>query len=61
MPDHEPALASLAIVNPNAVACRIDAYLGANPEPECNTPGVSHMLSNGFELKHDMLSGNQEL
>ena len=23
----------------------------------CNTPGVCHQLSNGFELKHDMLSG----
>ena len=28
---------------------------------ECNTPGVSHLLSSGFDLKHDMLSGNQEL
>ena len=25
---------------------------------ECNTPGVYHQLSNGFELKHDMLSGD---
>ena len=25
----------------------------------CNTPGVYHQLSNGFELKHDMSSGNQ--
>ena len=25
----------------------------------CNTPGVYHQLSNRFELKHDMLSGNQ--
>ena len=25
----------------------------------CNTPGVCHQLSNGFELKHDMLSGDE--
>jgi hypothetical protein len=25
----------------------------------CNTPGVCHQLSNGFELKHDMSSGNE--
>ena len=25
----------------------------------CNTPGVYHQLSNGFELKHDMLSGDE--
>ena len=25
----------------------------------CNTPGVCHQLSNGFELKHGMLSGNE--
>ena len=24
----------------------------------CNTPGVCHQLSNGLELKHDMLSGD---
>ena len=24
----------------------------------CNTPGICHQLSNGFELKHDMLSGD---
>ena len=24
-----------------------------------NTPGVCHQLSNGFELKHDMLSGDE--
>ena len=27
----------------------------------CNTLGVSHLLSSGFELKHDRLSGYQEL
>ena len=25
----------------------------------CNTPGVCHQLSNGFELKHDMSSGDE--
>ena len=25
----------------------------------CNTPGVYHQLSNGFELKHDMLSSDE--
>ena len=25
----------------------------------CNTPGVCHQLSNGFELKHHMLSGDE--
>ena len=25
----------------------------------CNTLGVCHQLSNGFELKHDMSSGNE--
>ena len=25
----------------------------------CNTPGVCHQLSNGFELEHDMLSGDE--
>ena len=28
------------------------------PSAECNTPGVCHQLSNGFELKHDRLSGD---
>ena len=25
----------------------------------CTTPGVCHQLSNGFKLKHDMLSGDE--
>ena len=25
----------------------------------CNTPSVCHQLSNGFELKHDMMSGDE--
>ena len=33
-PDHRPTLAGPAITNPNTLACRIDAYLRANPEPE---------------------------
>ena len=28
-------------------------------EVHCNTPGVCHQLSNRFELKHDMSSGNE--
>jgi hypothetical protein len=27
-------------------------------EEKCNTPGVCHSLSSGFELKHDRLSGD---
>ena len=27
----------------------------------CNTPGVSHQLSSGFELQHGKFSSNQEL
>jgi hypothetical protein len=27
----------------------------------CNTPGVCHQLSNGFELKHDRLSGDDDV
>ena len=30
-----------------------------NDRLDCNTPGVCHQLSNGFELKHDMSSGNE--
>ena len=26
-----------------------------------NTQGVCHQLSNGFELKHDMLSGDEDV
>jgi hypothetical protein len=28
---------------------------------KCNTPGVCHQLSNGFELKHDRLSGDEDV
>ena len=34
--------------------------LGARRAPHCNTPGVCHQLSNGFELKHDRSSGVEE-
>jgi hypothetical protein len=27
----------------------------------CNTPGVCHPLSSGFELKHDRLSGDEDV
>jgi hypothetical protein len=27
----------------------------------CNTPGVCHQLSNEFELKHDKLSGDEDV
>jgi hypothetical protein len=27
----------------------------------CNTPGVCHSLSSGFELKHDRLSGDDKV
>jgi hypothetical protein len=29
------------------------------PRHMCNTPGVCHSLSSGFELKHDRLSGDE--
>ena len=32
-----------------------DSYKGEG----CNTPGVCHPLRNGFELKHDLLSGDE--
>ena len=27
----------------------------------CNTPGVCHQLSNGFELEHDILSDDENV
>jgi hypothetical protein len=27
----------------------------------CNTPGVYHQLSSGFKLKHDRLSGDEDV
>jgi hypothetical protein len=31
------------------------------PLPICNTPGVYYPLSSGFELKHDRLSGKDDV
>jgi hypothetical protein len=28
---------------------------------DCNTPGVCHQLSSGFELKHDILCGDEDV
>ena len=28
---------------------------------DCNTPGVCHQLSNGFELKHGILSDDEDV
>jgi hypothetical protein len=28
---------------------------------DCNTPGVCHQLNSGFELKHDRLSGDENV
>jgi len=28
---------------------------------DCNTPGVCHLLSTRFELKHEKFSGNKEV
>jgi hypothetical protein len=31
------------------------------PHRMCNTPGVYHQLSYGFELKHDRLNGDKDV
>jgi hypothetical protein len=31
------------------------------PPGACNTPGVCHSVSSGFELKHDRLSGDDNV
>ena len=46
-PNKGPALIGPAIVNPDALACRIDAYLRANPEPELSRR-VVYVLANAF-------------
>ena len=38
--------------------CRV-YFIWHSAKRHCNTPGVYHQLSNRFELKHDMSSGNQ--
>ena len=40
--------------NHGLVMCRKEP----KPKPNCNTPGVSHLISSGFEFKHDRLRGN---
>ena len=52
---HERALAPLLVL-------LLDGMVGgAFAGILCNTLGVCHQLSNGFELQHDKFSGNQEL
>ena len=34
-------------------------WASTSEHPTGNTPGVCHQLSNGFELKHGMLSGDE--
>jgi hypothetical protein len=36
-------------------------HLKTEFEMKCNTPGVCHSLSSGFELKHDRLSGDDNV
>jgi hypothetical protein len=47
MPDHGPARAGPTIVNSDMLACRIDVYLGVNPEPELSRR-VFYVLVNAF-------------
>jgi hypothetical protein len=37
------------------------SYESLREDHECNTPGVCHSLSSGFELKHDRLSGDDDV
>jgi hypothetical protein len=53
-----------ALVAPTPVPC--DKIHRARPRhrtpwPHCNTLGVCHSLSSGFELKHDRLSGDDDV
>jgi hypothetical protein len=47
MPGHGSARAVPAIIDSDALACRIDAYLELNPEPELSRC-VFHVLANAF-------------
>jgi hypothetical protein len=47
MPDHGPAQEGPTIVDSDALACRVDAYLRANLEPEL-IRRVFYMLANAF-------------
>ena len=45
--DHGLVLTGPMIINPDVLACRIDAYLGANPKPELSRH-IFYMLANAF-------------
>ena len=45
--NHGPARASPTIINSDAQACRIGAYLGTNPEPELSQR-IFYVLLNTF-------------
>ena len=47
MLDHGSARVSPMIIDSDALACRIDAYLGPNPEPELSRR-VFYVLANAF-------------
>jgi hypothetical protein len=47
MPDHEPTQAGPTIVDSNALACRVDAYIGTNPKLELSQR-VFYVLANAF-------------
>ena len=47
MLDHRPARVGSTIIDSDALACKIDAYLGANPEPELSQR-VFYVLANAF-------------
>ena len=56
MPDHGPVRASPMIIDSDALACKINAYLGPNPEPKLSRH-VFYMLVNAFA----QLFGNRPL
>ena len=47
MLDHRPACAGPTIIDSDALACRIDAYLRTNPVPELSQC-IFHVLANAF-------------
>jgi hypothetical protein len=48
-------------VSPSNRPYRPHARNGASKPSSYNTPGVCHSLSSGFELKHDRLSGDDNV
>jgi hypothetical protein len=56
MPNHGQAQVDPVIIDSDALACRIDAYLGLNPKPELSRC-VFYVLVNTFA----QLSGNGPL